>query len=160
MNWKGKVTVVNEKDWGSKTIWSWQLAGVQNMWFRSENDPYINKGDCISFDGESPNKIKTIEQVEESEVKLAATASNGKSGSSEVPPTSSPDYWRWKQMYDLSRTEYFDWRDARADATRIVCAALDNDVLALGAKKGLKLDILIGQIKDTTEMLMRSNKDE
>jgi hypothetical protein len=41
-----------------------------------------------------------------------------------------------------------------------VCAALDNDVLSLGQKKGLKLDVLIGQIKETTEALLERNEDE
>ena len=108
-------------------------------------------GLCYEFEGETPNKVKpgTILQVDADAVKAEAKEQSGG-----VPPTSSPDYWRWKQMQDIERQQYFDWRDARADATRIVCAALDNDVLSLGGAKGLKLGILIGAIKKTTEELL------
>ena len=155
--WKGKVSKVNERDWGSKKIYSWQLEGT-NMWFRCDTDPVLVVGKCYSFEGDSPNKIDrvSIQMVEESEVKAEAKAQTSRSN--DVPPTTSPDYWRWKQMQDLDRQAYFDWRDARADATRIVCAALDNDVLALGSSKGKKLDILIGQIKDTTRMLIEKEE--
>ena len=153
--YSGKITKVNERDWGSKTIYSWQIAGAP-MWFRSETDPKVTEGKCYAFEGASPNKITAIKEVSEDSVKVAAEVQQQER--KDAPPTSSPDYWRWKQQYDLDRASYFDWRDARADATRIVCAALDNDVLALGSAKGKKLDILIGQIKDTTEMLLRNEK--
>jgi len=158
--WKGKVSKVNERDWGSKKIYSWQLEGT-NMWFRCDEDPELKVGDCYEFIGDSPNKIikETISWMAATELKAEALASNATPAGKFVPPTSSPDYWRWKQMQDLDRQSYFDWRDARADATRIVCAALDNDVLALGSAKGKKLDILIGQIKDTTRMLLEKEEN-
>ncbi len=158
MNYSGKVSKVNERDWGSKKIYSWQVAGA-SLWFRCDSDPALVVGKCYSFEGDTPNKIDraSITMVEESEVKAqAATQAEERK---DAPPTSSPDYWRWKQLHDLERQSYYDWRDARADATRIVCAALDNDVLALGATKGKKLDILIGQIKDTTDMLLRKDNE-
>lgn len=160
MKWEGKITKVNDREWGSKTIYSWQIAGAP-MWFRTEVDPCLVIGGCYSFEGPTPNKIDipdSLKEISESDLKAAAT--DTKVTADEIPPTSSPDYWRWKQGYDLKRASYFDWRDARADATRIVCAALANDVLSLGQKKGLKLDLLIGQIRDTTEQLLERNKDE
>jgi hypothetical protein len=163
--WSGKITKVNERDWGSKKIFSWQIAGAP-MWFRCESDPCVQVGNCFKFSGPSPNKIDigSLQEISESDLKEEASEANFAgdphlSGAA-VPPTSSPDYWRWKQIHDLQRQSYFDWRDARADATRIVCAALDNDVLSLGQKKGLKLDVLIGQIKETTEALLERNEDE
>jgi len=156
MKYKGKVTKVNEREWGSKTIYSWQLGGT-NMWFRCDKDPLIAEGNCYSFEGETPNKIDwdSIKEIKEDELKTEAQAQ--REVSKDVPPTTSPDYWRWKQVHDLERQAYFDWRDARADATRIVCAALDNDVLSLGGSKGKKLDILIGQIKETTRQLLEKD---
>jgi hypothetical protein len=155
--YSGKITKVNERDWGSKKIYSWQIAGAP-MWFRCESDPCMQVGNCFKFSGETPNKIdiESLEEISESDLKAEVQEQTKSEGSSAVPPTSSPDYWRWKQINDLERQEYFDWRDARADATRIVCCALDNDVLSLGQKKGLKLDMLIGQIKLTTEELLKN----
>ena len=152
--WSGKVSKVNERDWGSTTIFSWQLEGT-NMWFRCSLNPDLVVGLCYEFEGESPNKIQlgSILRLAEFEVKEAAQAQQR----DVVPPTSSPDYWRWKQMHDMAREEYYQWKDARADATRIVCAALDNDVLSLGSAKGLKLGILIGAIKKTTEELLETS---
>ena len=150
--WSGEVSKVNERDWGSKKIYSWQLKGA-NLWFRTDDKRFsLQIGECYSFGGPSPNKIdwESVKVITEEDLKAEVSAS----ASTTVPPTSSPDYWRWKQIHDLARQEYFDWRDARADATRIVCAALDNDVLALGQKKGQKLDVLIGQIKETTRQLL------
>ena len=150
--WMGEVSKVNERDWGSKKIYSWQFKGSA-IWFRCAEDPQLVEGNHIAIEGDTPNKIERIEHVAPETIKKAAKEQT------DVPPTSSPDYWRWKQIHDLERQAYFDWRDARADATRIVCTALDNDVLSLGQKKGLKLDILIGQIKETTLQLLERNNE-
>ena len=157
MKYKGKVTKVNEREWGSKTIFSWQLGGT-NMWFRCTENPNLTIGQAYEFEGESPNKIErhTISEISDEELKTEAQSQQANADA--APPTTSPDYWRWKQVHDLERQAYFDWRDARADATRIVCAALDNDVLALGGSKGKKLDILIGQIKETTRQLLEKEE--
>jgi hypothetical protein len=154
--WKGEISKINERDWGSKTIYSWQIKG-NNGWFRSEQDPCMRVGDCFAFSGESANKIdiSTLKEISESDLKAEAKAQIQETR--DAPPTTSPDYWRWKQMHDLDRESYYQWKDARADATRIVCAALDNDVLSLGQKKGLKLDMLIGMIKETTRQLLEES---
>jgi hypothetical protein len=149
--WTGKVSKTNERDWGTKVIYSWQFGGAP-LWFRTNEDPKLEEGDCLRIEGQSPNKITTITHIKEEALKEAVAEQAA--ASSEVPPTSSPDYWRWKQMHDMERQQYYDWRDARADATRIVCAALDNEILALGATKGKRLDILIGMIRETTTQLM------
>ncbi len=152
--WMGEVSKVNERDWGTKTIYSWQFKGT-NLWFRCSENPDMEMGTCYRVTGETPNKITTIEIIEEETLKAAATEQR----TTEVPPTSSPDYWRWKQLHDLDRQSYFDWRDARSDATRIVCAALDNDVLKMGnVGSGKKFDMLIGMIKETTIQLLREDE--
>ena len=90
------------------------------------------------------------------EVKESKAEAKAASVSGEAPPTNSPDYWRWKQMQDIINKQDFQYRDARADATRLVCAALDNDCLALGSAKGKKLDILLGMIEMTTTQLLEA----
>ena len=163
MNWIGKVTKVSERDWGTKTIYSWQLEGT-NQWFRTEKLEGMSVGDWISFTGENAQKITEVEHVEEAAVKQAvakaATASNGLSASSEAPPTNSADYWRWKQMRDQSMEAQFKWRDARSDATRIICAALDNSVLALGNAQGKKLGLIKGYVNELTRELLEDMNNE
>lgn len=154
--WSGKVTKTQSRDWGTKTLYSWQFEGA-NLWFRAEFDPELVSGEFYAAEGETPNKIVTVQQVPAEDVQQAAQAQS--TSSTVVPPTSSPDYWRWKQMHDLEREAAFTWRDARADATRLVCAALDNDVLALGSSKGKKLDILMGMVSQVTQQLVEEYKN-
>ncbi len=147
--WMGQVTKVNERDWGTKKVFSWQFAGT-NLWFRIEADEApVEKGECYRVSGESANKITLIEKAEPEAVKDAAKEETGG-----VPPASSPDYWRWKQMTDIEQRESYEIRAARADATRLVCAALEQDILVLGTAKGKKLDVLIGMINTTTQQMM------
>jgi hypothetical protein len=155
--WKGVISKMNERDWGSKKIYSWQIEG-NGGWFRAESKPPCQIGDACEFSGESANKIdvSTFGGIKKSDLKKEAAAQED--ARREAPPTSSPDYWRWKQLHDLEREDYFQRKDARADATRIVCAALDNDVLSLGSTKGKKLDILVGMINQvTTQLVEESN---
>ncbi len=154
--WSGEVDKLSSREWGNKTLWSWQLKGA-NLWFRVDSEPTFKDGDKISFSGESPNKIdsSTIKEISESALKAEAQ----KQGTDVVPPTSSPDYWRWKQMHDLEREDAFMWRDARADAVRLVCAALENDCLSLGAKKAAKLGVLQALVKEVTQDLVDEMKE-
>jgi hypothetical protein len=154
MKWSGQVSKVSSRDWGSKTIYSWQLEGT-NQWFRAETDPKIEEGQWVEFSGESAQKVDvttmtaTTSDAVKSEAKAAASTKTG-----DVPPSNSPDYWRWKQMRDLSMEKKFDWRDARHDATRIICAALDNGVLALGSSQGKKLGLIKGYVNELTRELI------
>ena len=148
--WMGEVSKVNERDWGTKTLYSWQFKGT-TLWFRCETDPSMEIGTCYRVSGDSPNKITTIQHIEPETLQKAVDQAPD---TTDIPPTSSPDYWRWKQARDLEMAEYYAWKDARADATRIVCAALTQDILSLGATKGKRLDILVGMIKDTTTNLL------
>ena len=157
MNWKGKVSKVSERNWGTKTIYSWQLEGT-NQWFRSEMPPDLLIGEWISFNGDLAQKITEVNLISEDRVKLAAE--NGLSASSEAPPTNSADYWRWKQMRDQSMEAQFKWRDARSDATRIICAALDNSVLALGNAQGKKLGLIKGYVNELTRELLEDMNNE
>ncbi len=157
--WQGNVSKTSSREFGNKTLYSWQFEG-SNIWFRSEFDPLLEVGSAYTIEGEAVNKITGVHPLSTEEVKEAKQASvvSGPSGTNgtrgEAPPTKSPDYWRWKQMVDIENRKDFQRRDARRDATRLICAALDNDVLALGAAKGKKLDILLGMISETTEQLL------
>jgi hypothetical protein len=166
--WSGVVSKVSSRDWGTKTLYSWQLEGA-NLWFRTEEDPGITTGDAVVFMGESPNKITSVRKVEKAEAKQRAETSHDVR--KEAPPTNSPDYWRWKQMHDLSREKAFMWRDARADAVRLVTACLDHDsgevakdaILALGNKKSGRLDVLleiINKLSDHFVAEMQERIDE
>jgi len=63
-------------------------------------------------------------------------------------------------MRDLSMEKQFKWRDARADATRIVCAALDNGALALGQTQGKKLGLIRGYVNELTRELLEDMDNE
>jgi len=156
--WKGVVSKATSREFGNKTLYSWQFEG-SNIWFRSEFDPIMEVGSAFTVTGDVVNKITGVTPMSEEDVKEAksetSSGTNGSNGSrGEAPPANSPDYWRWKQMQDITNRKDFQHRDARRDATRLICAALDNDVLALGAAKGKKLDILLGMIKETTAQLL------
>ena len=161
MNWKGKVSKVSKRDWGTKTIYSWQVEGT-NQWFRSEMHPDLLIGEWISCNGDSAQKITEVNLISEDLVKLAAESGQSQdlSASSEAPPTNSADYWRWKQMRDQSMEAQFKWRDARSDATRIICAALDNSVLALGNAQGKKLGLIKGYVNELTRELLEDMTNE
>ena len=147
--WMGVVIKVNERDWGKKKIFSWQFAST-NIWFRTEaEESPVEVGKAYRISGDSANKIDLVAETDPVEVKNAATLETGG-----VPPASSPDYWRWKQMTDIEQRESYELRAARADATRLVTAALAQDILSLGATKGKRLDILVGMIKETTLQMM------
>lgn len=168
--WKGQVSKINSRDWGTKTLWSFQLKGA-NLWLRIEGNerPDFEIDQWICAKGETPNKITEIEIIEEEVVKEAvSTTTSNKLSSGEAPPTNSPDYWRWKQMHDLVREDAFLWRDARADAVRVITACLAHDqeteaakdaVLSLGAKKAGRLDVLTGMINTLSEQFVIDMKE-
>jgi len=167
--WKGQVSKINSRDWGTKTLWSFQLKGA-NLWLRlADGEPSFKEDDWIVATGEGPNKIEEVEVIKEEEVKQAvSTTTSTKLGSSEAPPTNSPDYWRWKQMHDLIREDAFMWRDARADAVRIVTACLDHDketgaakdaILALGTKKSGRLDVMLSIINELSGKFVEDMKE-
>ena len=155
--WKGKVSKTSEREWGKDTLYSWQFEGA-NLWFRSDFDPKLVEGDFYTAEGESPNKNTNVSPTTSGEVREASKEET--KTIMEAPPTNSPDYWRWKQLHDLEKESAWAWKDARADATRIVCAALDNDVLALGSAKGKKLDIVMGMVNQITQQLVDEMGDK
>lgn len=74
-------------------------------------------------------------------------------------------YWANKEARDIEKDERYQnvdiprmsWSAARSDAVRLVAAALENDCLALGQKKGDRLDILLGQVDEVTERFLMQN---
>jgi len=159
----GTVTTVTDRKWGDKTLYSFKVKG-SDVWFRTEIAAVV-EGETIRFKGAKPTTITEINTcsedyvVELNDAAPSTVQGASVSASAAAPPTNSPDYWRWKQMVDLENQDQFLWRDARADATRIICAALDNDVIALGAAKGKKLDILVAQIAEVTRTLVTDYKE-
>lgn len=153
----GTVSKVGQRDWGTKTIYSWQLED-SNTWFRIESgDPGLHIGDSIVFEGDTPNKIVNIQQVTEEVVTKGKEAAK----SQDVPPTNSPDYWRWKQMQDIMMRESFLWRDARSDAARLVTCALENECLdiAKNLNKGKKYELFMAYFNEITEELFNEAKE-
>ena len=161
--WSGKVSKINDRKWGSDTLWSFQIEGA-NVWLRLDGfEPDFEIGDWVSAEGDSPNKITKVVKTDAEAVKQRSDSGvSGKNGSirKEAPPTNSPDYWRWKQMHDLQREDVFLYRDARSDATRLICAALDNDILSLGTKKAARLDVLRAMVNELTEQYVTEMKEK
>ena len=164
--YRGIVSKLNNREWGTKTIYSWQFEGA-NTWFRSEFDPEIEIGDPAIVEGNTPNTITAVRKV--SAVELAETpAAPQKTLAAEAPPANSAEYWRWKQMYDLTREKQFAWRDARADATKIIVAALQHDtgsatkdgILSLGTKKADKLDNLRACVNTLAEQFVADMEEK
>lgn len=154
----GTVSKTGRRDWGTKKIYSWQVED-SNTWFRSEEgDPDIQIGDSIVFEGDTPNKIISVQKVAPEVVEKGKAAAK----SQDVPPTNSPDYWRWKQMEDIKNKESFLWRDARTDAARLVTCALDNECLDMpkNLTKGKKYELFMAYFHEITEELFNEAKEK
>lgn len=158
MKFTGTITKVSERDWGDKTLYSWQLDGKQ-IWFRT-NDAgakgILVSGQVIQFEGENPNKIdaSTLTIVSKEDVEVMERSKPG-------PPLMRDDYWRWKQLHDLEREDEITYGSARADAARIVTCALDNDCLDIpkNLAKGKKYDLFLAIFSTVTQDLYKASKE-
>lgn len=149
--YEGVLKNKSERDWNGTMLYSFQLDG-QNIWFRTGQKALtLEEGTPIRFQANEANKQVDLASMEKLDTAPAQTDATGaKSPSPSGSSTTREDYWQNRERLDSVRT-------ARADATRIVCAALAHDHLphAANTTKGKRLDLLVGYVKEITEELIQ-----
>lgn len=144
--YEGILKNKSARPWNDVVLHSFQLEG-QNIWFRTgQTELEVDEGTYIKFDANPTNKQVDLSTVAESSPSASPSTATSAGGES----TTREDYWTNRERLDSVRT-------ARADATRIVCAALAHDHLphASNVTKGKRLDLLIGYVKEITEELIK-----
>lgn len=142
--YEGILKNKSERPWNDVVLHSFQLEG-QNIWFRTGQKALtLDEGTPIKFKANETNKQVDLDSMEKLE--SAPTPPTSATGSTS---TTREDYWQNRERLDSVRT-------ARADASRIVCAALAHDHLphASNTPKGKRLDLLVGYVKEITEELI------
>jgi hypothetical protein len=147
--YEGLLKNKSEREWNGTMLYSFQLEG-QNIWFRTgQKGITLDEGTPIKFQANETNKqvdLDSMEIVEKSSLQSSSTSTTSPSGNTS---TTREDYWSNRERLDSVRT-------ARADASRIVCAALAHDHLphASNTPKGKRLDLLVGYVKEIAEELI------
>lgn len=146
--YEGILKNKSEREWNGTMLYSFQLEG-QNIWFRTgQKGLTLDEGTPIRFKANETNKQVDLESMEKLD-SLPATGATPAQQSSGATSSTREDYWQNRERLDSVRT-------ARADATRIVCAALAHDHLphASNTPKGKRLDLLVGYVKEIAEELI------
>jgi len=144
--YEGLLKNKSEREWNGTMLYSFQLEG-QNIWFRTgQKGITLDEGTPIRFKANETNKQVDLESMEKLD---AAPAPTKQTSATENTSTTREDYWTNRERLDSVRT-------ARADAARIVCAALAHDHLphASNTPKGKRLDLLVGYVKEIAEELI------
>jgi hypothetical protein len=145
----GQVSTVTSKDFQNIELWSFQLEGSRRFYRTGKDEPNIEVGQWIKFqDRNGIVMLESLEQVENG----VATEEYVDSAPSEPPavPASTPGAVGKRLQYQA----------ARADACRLVVAALHTDHLphASNVAKGKRLDLLLGYISDVTKQLLEQEE--
>jgi hypothetical protein len=144
--YEGILKNKSERPWNDVMLYSFQLEG-ESIWFRTGQKALtIEVGQAIKFSADPQTKKVDLDSME------LSTAAPTPAGTKPTGSTSTTreDYWAARERHDMTRS-------ARADATRIVCAALAHDHLphASNTPKGKRLDLLVGYVKEITEELIK-----
>lgn len=138
-------------------LYSFKLEDNTRFWRLGQKQPQFKVKDCVKFTERNSNvdydSIQHIESESVAVVKLDApqsTATNALDSGGPVPSVTEVG----------ARIRY---QAARADATRLVVAALHTEALPWTAvqqkNKSKKLDLLTGYIKQVTMTLLQQEED-
>ena len=143
--WEGIIEVSDEKVWNNIKLYSFRLEGV-DRWFKTGKEQIEQViGDNVKFtERNSKVDLTTIAVVEPSDAAPRPTAPAV--SVSEVTADAAPK--------DIASR--IQWQNARADATRVICAALQYDALPwpTNLAKGKRLDHLRGYINEMTKQFL------
>lgn len=136
----GVVASLHERDWNGTMLYSFRLDGVDRYWRLGQVKPDFNKGDTIKFSEKNSNVDPQSVVVTDVRGILE-----------EAKPVSGTQNVGVRMQYQA----------ARADACRLVVAALHTDHLphAANVAKGKRLDLLLGYIKQVTEQMLAEEED-
>lgn len=162
--YKGVVAAVYEKPWTDRdtgdeiVLHSFQLDN-EKRYFRTGTERLgeIKEGKYISFTADARSNNVDVESVTEAEGSppTRAPKAKGKSNYSKSSGGSRDSYWEDKARRDVEITEpRISYSAAQKNATELVVAALNHDLLSFGnAAKGKKLDMMIDFVEQATVKL-------
>lgn len=163
----GTISNVSAKDWTDQKsgdqikLYSFQIAG-DNRWFRTGTDPVpFGTGTRVSFDlNPKGNKAQAIIQAPDSTA-APDTAPKAAPRTTYTPKPNARDaYFEEKQRRDIEVVEpRINFSASQRDAIALVTAALAHDCLALGTKKGDKLEILLQMVDEVALRFYNQRKD-
>ena len=142
----GQVRDVTSRDFQSVKLWSFQLEGSDRFYRTQKVRPDVEVGDWITF--REKNGIVMTDTIEKTtDTSAGATVVEP---SETAPAISAPS--------DVGRRIRF--QTARADATRLVVAALEHDQLPhpTNVAKGKRLDLLLGYVDEVTKALLKQEE--
>lgn len=169
--YKGLISKVYEREWQDRDtgediiLYSFQIDGEKRYFRTGTNKPGVREGDAISFvaDAKSNNvDVKSIEKIDADDVPTPKKSSGKSYGGGRGGGTaSSSKYWEDKAKRDQEITEpRISYSAAQRNATTLVAAALEADILSFGqAAKGKKLDMLVDFVEQTTLRLAQLQLD-
>lgn len=138
----GQVKAVTSRDFQSVKLWSFQLEGSDRFFRTQKVQPDVTEGEWITF--REKNGIVMTDSIEKTDATSAVETVVETSVTE--PVTSVPT--------DVGKR--IRYQTARADATRLVVAALEHDQLPhpTNVAKGKRLDLLLGYIEEITKSLL------
>jgi hypothetical protein len=149
--WEGKLSKKRDKDWHSVKLYAFQLEGV-DRWFSTGKVEIIEEVDHLIAFEERNGKVDPASVVEISKQSDVVQQPTVQSVSvSEPAPTGTP------AAYSDVVGQRIQWQNARADACRVVVAALEQDALPWNKNlaKGKRLDHLLGYINELTKQFIQ-----
>jgi hypothetical protein len=171
---KGVVGKLSEKAWdgpqGQVILHSFQLQGNKAYFRTGKKNPSslgITEGASVSFDSDEKGNVdyKSVRKLADGEVQRSpSVGSNVRS----LPVSGSRDtYWEAKeardvekdkryQIVDIPRMTYCGAQDA---AVKVVELALANGGIALPAKKGAILDVIVEAVGTVAVQLAKARMD-
>ena len=143
---KGYVTKKVNTDFHGTILWSFQIENSRRWWRCGSKEPMIEEGQWITFDADEAGNVNvgTIKQTDDSAPAGSSTP--------KASPTSTGI------AGDVgARLRY---QAARADACRLVVAALHTDHLphAANVAKGKRLELLEGYVEQVTKTLLEQEE--
>jgi len=170
----GTVTSVESKEFdgrnGPVLLWSFQIDSSRR-WFRlGRKKPTFQQGDVISFENDDKGNVDYDSLVAGGAPSApprqsgAPRAANRQGGGRPAPAAGGggqtrDGYWAEKEARDLQKDKRYQEVDvprmsfsaSQERAVTLVAAALANDALSLGQKKGERLDLLLEYVDQVTD---------
>lgn len=157
----GTIREISTKDWQDRDGQTIQLHSFQidgdRRWFRTGTNPVpFGPGTRVTFDlNPKGNKAMAIAQA------ASEVANTAPPRSTYTPKPNARDaYFEEKQRRDIEVVEpRINFSASQRDAISLVTSALANDCLALGTKKGDRLEILLEMVDEVALRFYHQRKD-
>lgn len=143
---EGVVSGTFNKDFQGTMLYSFKIEGNQKFFRLGQKKPDFKEGQCIKF-------VERNNNVDWNSIEILTDAPQSTTtDASASAPTGAPSVDVGARIRHQA---------ARADATRLVVAALHTDHLPHSANtaKGKRLDLLIGYVEQVTKQLLEQEEN-